>query len=207
MKRLLGILGWLGVVLVLAAVALRIVQPERAQVYQGLAMAGLVVTALYALSQWREIGRSFQGKDVRYGSMAAGSVLLFLAILVGINWIASRQNKRWDLTENQQFTLSDQTRQILTQLPQPLTVRVFHAATSNLEAYRDTLDSYSYQSPQVQVEFIDAEENPDQAQRYEITSVPTAIVEYSGRTERTTQIDEQGLTNAIKKVIEGKWDE
>ena len=203
MKRLLGLLGWLGVVLVLAAVALRIIQPERAQLYQGLAMAGLVVTALYALSQWREIGRSFQGKDVRYGSMAAGSVVLFLAILVGLNWIASRQNKRWDLTETQQFSLSDQTTQILSQLPRPMTIRVFHGAAGSQE-YRDRLDAYTYQSSQVSVEYIDAEQNPDDAVRDNITMVPTAVIEYDGRTERTSQIDEQGLTNAIKKVVEGK---
>ena len=203
MKRLIGLLGWLGVVLVLAAVALQFLQPERAQLYRGLAMAGLVVTAIYALSQWREIGRSFQGRNAKYGSMAAGSVLVFLAILVAINWISSRQNKRWDLTATQQFSLSDQTKNILQGLPRPMTIRVFHGANGAQE-YRDRLDEYTYQTSRLSVEYIDAERSPDQAQRYEITSVPTAIVEYDGRTEKTNQIDEQGLTNAIKKVVEGK---
>lgn len=203
MKRILGLLGWLGVVLVLAAVALRFMQPARAQLYQGLAMAGLIVTALYALTQWRDIGRSFQGRNVRYGSMALGSVLLFLAILVGINWIASRQNKRWDLTENQQFSVSDQTKKILSELQRPVTVRLFHGQ-DGAQAYRDRLESYTYLSKQVSVEYIDAEKNPDQAQRYEVTAAPTVLIEYDGRTERTTQVDEQGLTNTLKKVIEGK---
>jgi hypothetical protein len=60
-KRILGLLGWLGVILVLAAVALRFTRPELIEWYQGLAMAGLVVTALYALTQWRDIARSFSG--------------------------------------------------------------------------------------------------------------------------------------------------
>ena len=38
------------------------------------------------------------------------SVLLVLAILVGVNWIATRQHKRWDLTAARQFSISDQTR-------------------------------------------------------------------------------------------------
>ena len=42
MKRILGLLGWLGVVLVLAAVVTRFVKPELVEVYQGLAIAGLV---------------------------------------------------------------------------------------------------------------------------------------------------------------------
>ena len=57
MKRILGLLGWLGVVLVLAAVVTRFVKPELVEVYQGLAIAGLVTTLLYTLSQW-QIGRA-----------------------------------------------------------------------------------------------------------------------------------------------------
>ena len=43
MKRAVGLLGWLGVVLVLAAVALRFIRPEMQEWVQRLAMAGLVV--------------------------------------------------------------------------------------------------------------------------------------------------------------------
>ena len=130
MKRILGLLGWLGVVLVLAAVAIRFLRPDPTwQAWsQGLALAGLVVTALYALSQWRDIGRSFQGRGAKYGSVALGSVLVLLAILAGINWIANRQNKRWDLTSAKQFSMSDQTRSILTSLSQPIEVRVYYDA-------------------------------------------------------------------------------
>ena len=45
MKRILGILGWLGVVLVLAAVAARFIAPAKVELYQGLAIAGLLATA------------------------------------------------------------------------------------------------------------------------------------------------------------------
>ncbi len=70
MKRILGLLGWLGVVLVMAALALRFTKPDL-NLHPKLALAGLVVTAIYALSQWRDIGRSFQGRNVKYGSFAA----------------------------------------------------------------------------------------------------------------------------------------
>jgi hypothetical protein len=101
-KRILGLLGWLGVVLVLAALVLRFqgYKAEWQQWSQPMAIAGLIVTALFALSQWRDIGRSFEGRNVRYGSIAAGSVLVFLAILVAVNWISNREHKRWDLTAN-----------------------------------------------------------------------------------------------------------
>jgi len=201
-KRILGLLGWLGVVLVLAALAFRFLKPEL-NIHPKLALAGLIVTAIYALSQWRDIGRSFQGKDVKYGSFAVGSVLAFLAILVAINWIANRQNKRWDLTAGQQFSMSDQTRKIVSELKSPVVIRVFYGGQEGSQRYRDLLDEYQYLSKQMTVEYVDAERDPIQAQKYEITQ-PTILVEHDGRIERTQQIDEQGLTNALKKAIEGK---
>ena len=59
MKRILGLLGWLGVVLVVAALVLRFTRPDL-ELHPKLALAGLVVTALYTLSQWRDIARSFR---------------------------------------------------------------------------------------------------------------------------------------------------
>jgi len=207
-KRIVGLLGWLGVVLVLAAVTLRVMRPALPQWYQSLAIAGLVVTGMYALSQWRDIARSFQGRHVRYGSMAVGSVAVFLAILVGINWIANRRNLRWDLTEAQQFTLSDQTKQILGSLEQPLRVRAFHDGGINSGAteasLRDRLDEYVYLSDQLQIEYLDVMRDPLPAREAGITTVPTIIFEYEGRDERTSATDEQSLTNALKKVIEGE---
>jgi ABC-type uncharacterized transport system involved in gliding motility auxiliary subunit len=205
-KRLVGLLGWLGVVLVLAAVALRFIRPDLQVWVQRLAMAGLVVVGLYALSQWRDIARSFQGRNVRYGSLAAGSIVLFLAILVGINWIGNRQNKRWDLTAGDQFSLSEQTRQILQGLDEPVTIRAFYQAqtATGLEQMRDRLEPYAYESSQVQIEYIDPDQNPTVAKQYEIQQYGTIVVEYAGRTERTTMNDEQSVTNALKKVIEGQ---
>ncbi len=97
LKRLLGLLGWLGVALVFASVAIRNLRPEWGWWY-GLAIAGLVCVLLYVLSQWREIARDFSGRQARYGTLAGASVLIVLAILAAINYLAERHNKRWDLT-------------------------------------------------------------------------------------------------------------
>jgi ABC-type uncharacterized transport system involved in gliding motility auxiliary subunit len=206
MKRIIGALGWLGVLLVTAAVVLRFARPQTPQWSQRLALAGLAVTILYMLGYWREIGRSFQGKNVRYGSIAASSVALVLGILAAVNWIGARENKRWDLTAAKQYSLSDQTRKILADLKQPVVIRVFYASAAGQGAdqYRDRLAEYSYLSKQVTTEYVDAERDPVTAQRYNITAVPTFVIEYAGRSERATSPDEQNITNALKKVIEGR---
>ena len=204
MKRLMGILGWLGVALVVAALIFRFYKPEDPALFKGLAYAGLAVTLLYAASQWRDIARSFQGKGAKYGSIALGGILVFLAILVAVNWIAQRQSKRWDLTENQQFSLSDQTRSILTALKGPLQIRVFHQSQDSPRRFRDRFEPYEYLSKNVSTEYIDAEANPAQAQKFEIVALPTIVLEYQGRTQRASSPDEQSITNALKKLLEGK---
>jgi ABC-type uncharacterized transport system involved in gliding motility auxiliary subunit len=204
-NRIVGLLGWLGVVLVLAAVALRFTRPDLQPWYQGLAIGGLVVTGLYALTQWREIARSIQGRNVKYGSLTAGSVVLFVAILSGINWIGTRQNKRWDLTGAQQFTLSDQTRQVVRELDRPVKATAFYNAQTGSESvYRDTLDEYAYLSSQFTAEYVDADKDPARATGLGVQTLPTIVFEYDGRVERTGAVDEQSLTNALKKIVLGR---
>ena len=52
-------------------------------------------------------------------------MLVVLGILIAINYIGARQNKRWDLTANKQFSLSDQSKNVLAKLDSPLQMLVF----------------------------------------------------------------------------------
>jgi ABC-type uncharacterized transport system involved in gliding motility auxiliary subunit len=203
LKRILGLLGWLGVALVFAAVAIRFTKPEWQPYYSGLAIAGLVCTLLYMLSQWREIGQAFAGRQARFGTLAIISTLVVLAILVAINYIGTRHDKRWDLTAAQQFSLSDQTRKVLQDLKEPVHGRVF-ARSDDFQRFRDRLDEYKYASKQVDVEYVDPEKKPALAQQYGITALGTVVFEYHGRNEKATSDGEQELTNALIKVVQGR---
>ena len=203
LKRILGLLGWLGVALVFAAVAIRFLKPEWQQYYNGLAIGGLVCTLLYILSQWREIGQSFSGRQARFGTLAAASVLVVLGILVAINYLSTKHNRRWDLTAARQFSLSDQTKKVLQDLKEPVHIRVF-ARSEDFRRFHDRLDEYTYQSKQVSAEYIDPEKRPGMAQQYGVTSLGTVVFDYKGRNEKVTNDGEQELTNALIKVVQGR---
>src|SRR5215217_4358571 len=164
LKRILGLLGWLGVALVFAAVAIRFLRPEW-QWYTNLALGGLVCTLLYMASQWREVARSFSGREAKFGTVAVVSAVVVLAILVAINYLGVRHSKRWDLTAAKQFTLSDQTRKILEGLQKPVSVKVF-ALPNDFQRFRDRLAEYQYASKQVAVEYVDIDKYPSRAQQY-----------------------------------------
>jgi ABC-type uncharacterized transport system involved in gliding motility auxiliary subunit len=203
LKRILGLLGWLGVALVFAALAAKNLPTDRFLAYVNpLAIAGLVCTLLYILSQWREIGQAFAGRQARFGTLAAASVVVVLAILVAINYLSSRHNHRWDLTAAKQFELSDQTKKVLHELKEPVKALVF-AQTNDFQRYRDRLDEYQYQSKLLQAVYIDPDKQPAIATKYDIRQ-PTVVFEYKGRTEKANSDSEQDLTNALIKVVQGK---
>src|SRR3989454_5198712 len=143
LNRILSLVGWLGTAMVFIAVAIRFGYPAKEQWAYYLAWAGLVCVLLYTLGQWREIAKVFSRRQARYGTLAATSVLVVLGILVAINYIGKRQNKRWDLTANKQFSLSDQSRNVLTKLDSPLHVMVF-AQEPEFPTYQDRLREYEY---------------------------------------------------------------
>src|SRR6516225_6633836 len=147
MKRILDLIGWLGFALVLVALAVSRVPAfnKYAQSATPLAMAGLVCVLLYTAGQWREIAAVFQRRQARYGTLAGVSIVVVLGILVAVNYIGSRQNKRWDLTANKQFSLSDQTRSVLQKLDSPLQIMVFDKE-DGFQRFKDRLREYEYTS-------------------------------------------------------------
>ena len=207
MQRILNVLSYVGMALVFGALILRWgaatamgLGPEWDQYAVYAAWTGLALVLLYVLGQWREIAAWFQGRNARYGAMTGLSVLVVLGILIAVNYLSVRQNKRWDLTANQQYSLSEQTINLLQNLESPVKFLVFDQETG-FERFRTRLAEYEYQSDNVDVEYIDADRRPVQAKEYEIQQYGTVVVEYMGRRERVTSDQEQDLTNALIKVL------
>src|SRR5262245_34630953 len=100
LNRIAGILGWVGTALVIGAVGIRFFRPEFAEYGRWAAWAGLVCVVLYMAGQWRGVAASMDRRQARLSTIAAGSVVVVLALLVALNFFSSRRNHRWDLTSN-----------------------------------------------------------------------------------------------------------
>jgi ABC-type uncharacterized transport system involved in gliding motility auxiliary subunit len=202
--RIANILGWAGIALVLAGVATWLYDGQRVQLRQGFAIAGLACILVYVASQWREMAAALSKRNARYGALSIASVLIVLGLLAGINYLGERYNKRWDLTASKEFTLSDQTRQVVAGLKEPLRILVFGLA-EDMQPFRDRLAEYSDLSDKLQIEYIDLNKDPALARQYQIQSRGTIVVEYQKRVERvTSSTNEQDITNAIVKAVQGQ---
>jgi ABC-type uncharacterized transport system involved in gliding motility auxiliary subunit len=205
MNKAINLLGWVGTAAVVMALGLRFqtFKPEWIQYSWYAAMAGLVLVLLYMASQWREVSQTFSHRQTRLGTIAATSVVLVLGILVALNYLASRRNHRWDLTAGKQFSVADQTRNILQKLDAPVKVLVFDKA-SNFDTFRDRLDEYEYLSNRkLTAEYVDPVKDPVRANQHKVQSFGTAVFTYKDRTETVVGTDEQQLTNTLIKVLSG----
>ena len=211
MQNAFNIIGWVGTILVLAAVAIRgvaflgipSIYPAWEQYATYAAWAGLVTVLIYMAGQWRDVATFYKGRGARYGTLSIVSIIVFLAILVAVNYLGSRRNKRWDLTANQVFSLSDQTVKILRELKEPVTFVVYDRQDRQ-DLHRDRLEEFTYQSPQVRTEFVDPDREPARANEAKIETLPTILVQHKGRTERISSSNEQDLTNALIKAVTGQ---
>src|ERR1700704_2879724 len=159
LNRILSFVGWVAMLLVMAALGIRFGRPAWEQYAYYLAWAGLVCALAYTLGQWREIANVFSRRHARYGTLAGVSILVVLGILIAINYIGARQNKRWDLTANKQFSLSDQSKNVIAKLDAPLQILVFDKETE-FPKFQDKLKEYQYLSKQVTAEYIDVDKKP-----------------------------------------------
>jgi len=175
LNTILGVVGWIGTLLVFAGVVIRLFRPQWDQYAYWAAVGGLVCVGLYTLSQWREIGRSFQKRETKLGAMMSISVIAVLAILVGINYAVSRRDKRWDLTAAGSFTLSEQTVKVLNGLKTPVKVLVFEAP-GNFQRFRDAFGMYTNASSNIQVEYVDMDKEPIRAREYDIAAPGTVEI-------------------------------
>ena len=202
--RIANILGWAGVALVLAGVVTWLVRPDLIGLRQGFAIGGLVCIVVYAASQWREMAATFGKRSARYGALAVVSIVVVVAILAGLNYLAAKYNRRWDLSASKDFSLSDQTRRVIASLKEPLHIYVFDQPSA-MQPFRDRLGEYEYLSRQVKVEYIDPDRDPAFTRKYQVQTAGTIVVEYQKRIERvTTGGGEQEITNAIIKAVQGR---
>ena len=72
-----------------------------------------------------------QARQTKYAAYATVYILVILAVLVVANFLANRYNKSYDATANKRFTLSDQTKKVVGDLKQDVTISYFDRVQRN----------------------------------------------------------------------------
>jgi ABC-type uncharacterized transport system involved in gliding motility auxiliary subunit len=147
-------------------------------------------------SQW------LKARQTRYGAYAAIYILVVLAIVVVANVLADRFNKSYDTTSNKRYSLSDQTKKIVTGLKQNANITYFNQST-RFQQGKDLLDQYANLSPNVHVDYVDSDKNPELARAAGVREFGTAVVQIGDKKETAKSMTEEGITGAFIRDLKG----
>ncbi len=199
MKRLVDLLSPLGLVIAVAATFWQRAGRTLPGEHRYYLYAALFLVVLHAALRAEDIVKAVGRRQMKYGGNTLAMVLACLGLLVAVNYLVSRQGKRWDLTKNQRYSLGDQSRKLLASLKEDVKVLYFQKSERMPEG-RDRLKQFEQASPHVKVEFVDPIQKPVRAREYEVTAVPTLVLERGAKREKISNDSEQDITNALIKV-------
>lgn len=135
--------------------------------------------------------------------------LFALILLVTANFVTSPLHRRFDLTENKSFTLSDFSQKVLKKLNNSITIYYLHITGDEYEKQKffvkRLLKKYQNYSDKIKFEPIDVYKNPVIAKKFSFQNEKAGLfLENSGRIERIASDEELSITNAIYRSMQKK---
>jgi ABC-type uncharacterized transport system involved in gliding motility auxiliary subunit len=143
-----------------------------------------------------------RARQTKYSAYAAIYLLVVLAILVVVNYLANRYNKSFDTTANKRYSLSEQTQKIVKGLKQNATITYYNQSTRFAEG-KDLLDEYANLSPKVHIAYVDPDKSPELARAAGIRNFGTAVVQVGAKKEPAKDLTEEGITGAFIRDLKG----
>jgi ABC-type uncharacterized transport system involved in gliding motility auxiliary subunit len=163
-------------------------------------IAALALVLLHLILRWEDVLRGLGRRQLKYGTNTVVLVLVVLGILGAANYLVVRHPKRFDLTKDQRYSLSDQTRKVVAGLKDDVKITYFQRQR-DMARGQDRLKEYQALSPRIKVDFVDPVQSPTKAQAYDVRGPwPILVVEKGDRRERVANDGEQDVTNALLKV-------
>lgn len=194
-------LGVVGIALAVAGMVAYSLAPEQLWLVTLTEALALLCLILFFVLHFQAVKAFSTRRTTRMGANSLLMVLLFVCILVIVNFLAARHSVRWDFSENQNFSLSPQTHRVIRSLPRDVKITVFtREKDPGYQSYKERLDSYRQASPKITVEFVDPERQPKIAQAYGISRTDTAIFESGEHQARVTTPSEAELTGGLIRV-------
>ena len=126
---------------------------------------------------------------------------LLVWLLGSMAWLSHRYTLQTDITNNESNTLSSSSQKLLTALPDPVSITAYIKKGQSIRAQIAQLVSrYSQIKSNLTLTFIDPDVEPEQTRELNIGPEGIVLVEYQGRTEKLSFLDEASLTNALLQL-------
>jgi ABC-type uncharacterized transport system involved in gliding motility auxiliary subunit len=160
-------------------------------------------------------------------------LLLILFLIIAVNWVGFRHYKRWDVSRDQKYALSDKTKRFLNTVKGKIRITVFFSPNTPISGdVASLLTEYQYAAKgKIDIENIDPQRNLSRAKelfdKYKVVSDESLlIIDYDGRNKTAkasemAEVDQSGMamgegprvtafkgeqviTSAMMDLVEGK---
>ncbi len=163
-----------------------------------LLIAGGVLTLAAIIFNFRAIRESSRRRSTRLGANTTVMIVAVVAIIGFANFLGYRHHKRIDVTTEKLYSLSDQTRKIVSDLKKDVKVLLFDK--DDQQRLGDQMKEYRNLSSHFSFERIDPQKNLEAAKQYKVSKIGEVVIACGDRNERPKDTTEQSIINAIFKV-------
>lgn len=166
---------------------------------------GSALLLFYLLFHSKELLANWRTRSTQYGINTAATVLVLFGILGVINFLGARHHRRFDLTTNKLFSISEQTEGILKNLKSDIRLVYFDQQES--QQTKDLAREFMSESPRIHYEFLDVQKHLQRARDFKVKSVPMVVVVPENNPNLKHMVDnatEENLTHAIIKLTHQK---
>lgn len=200
LKRLVDLLAPLGFALAVGVVAWTRAGRTLPGGLRPYLIAAAALVLIHLILRWEDVTRGLGRRQLKYGTNTFVLVVVVLGILGVVNYLAARHTKRFDLTKDQRYSLSDQTRKVVAGLKDEIKITYFQRQR-DMAGGQDRLKEYEALSPKLKAQFVDPVQSPAKAQAYDVRGPwPILVVERGDKRERISNDGEQDITNALIKI-------
>ncbi|MBL8170518.1 MAG: GldG family protein [Acidobacteria bacterium] len=192
--------GFVGAAMALAGYFRHLIQEMWGWFNISLVAVGGVLFLLSLVLNFGAIKAFFSGRGGRLGANTALLTVGVIGLLAVANFLGYRHHKRFDLTAEGLYSISDQTKKIVGALQKD--VKVLRFDKNEDPQLADLMAEYKYVSKRISYERIDPQQKLEVARQYKdkLQGPGDILVICGDRSERAQGATEQDITNAILKV-------
>jgi gliding motility-associatede transport system auxiliary component len=200
-------LASIGAALLIAGYLRYSIQSELQPMSKVLLIAGAVILLGGMGVGFEGVLSFFSKRSSKLGTNTTVLTLGVLIILIIANVLGYQHHKRFDLTTQKLFTLSDQTKKTVGGLKSDVNIVRFSKTPD--ARFDDLMTEYRNQSSRVKFQNVDPQEKPDVAKDYGATHIGDVIVAAGSRKETIapnaeSPVSESDVTSAILKITRDK---
>jgi hypothetical protein len=179
-NRLSTIVSLLGLLTLLIGLVVMVSLPAIRIAAWAILALGIILLAAAFVLDFRRVRTAITGRRGIFSTGTTVMTSIFIGITILVNAISIGSYHRFDTTSLAEFTLTSQTKDVLTEMKIPVTAICFFVPndTMGISTYvTGLLKEYQNYTNKLTVKTIDPDSNPDQAKKYGISMYQTIVFE------------------------------